>query len=203
MEVLQKRPTILALAAVAWFTWGGLAAEPDANGKSLDGLPRITPEDVELRLADAPSISARTPFPPFLAPQDFGFPGGIAVPEDDEPEVEEEPEVIEKPPEPRIHLEQLPEFVLRLDSIMAFGAAGGHARINGHTVGIGDVIANCDPEAPPTLVDLDGLSATIRHRGATHVLHLDTASRLVVGGETIRHVLPPLDPSADETEGGP
>lgn len=199
MEALQKRPTLLALAAVVWFIWGGLASEPDAKGKSLDGLPRVTPEDVQVRPLDAPPVVVRNPFPPFMAPDDGGF-GAAGLELESEPtEADDEPEVVE-PPEPRIVIERRPDFVLRLDSIMALGADGGHARINGYSVGVGDPIPGCDDEAPPALVALEGLSATIRHRDALHQLHLDDAPVLALGGETIRHVLPPL-PAAAEADG--
>lgn len=200
LDLLRSHPTALSLGVVGWLTWQALSGGPGKAKAGEEGvLPVVRPEMVATRPREAPLVTVRNPFPA-LAIDDLFV----------RPEVPEEvggADGEEKPPEPVVVIERRPAFELVLDALFAFGPGGGHARINGRDVHPGEPIPGCDPESPPVLLDLGGLSARVEHRGQQYDLHLDLRPRLSLGGETIRHELPPdqvdaLPPGAESVPVG-
>lgn len=200
LDLLRSHPTTLALGVVGWLTYQALTGTVEkAKAGEAGELPVVTAEAVALRPLDGPVAEVRNPFPALATDGLFtravdpvaSGTGG----KDGKPGAEGE----DLPPEPVIVIERRPAFELRLDSIFAFGADGGHARINGQDVHLGQSIGGCDPESPPVLLELGGLSARVEHRGQEYDLHLDLMPRLSLGGEVIRHELPAVAPGDEST----
>lgn len=206
IDGLRSHPTTLAMLVVCWFTWQGLTAE-GAKVKAGTGdepLPVVEPLAVEQRPEDAPDVKVRNPFPDLVLDDEFPQ---LLLPDEKRDKQKVDEEGAEEEEAPLFTIEHRPAFELRLDSLFSLGDQGGHARINGRDVNVGEPIGGCDPEAPPVLTQVTGLSARIEHRGQEYELHLDLVPLLSLGGEVIRHELSvpvdadaPLDTAADPPE---
>jgi hypothetical protein len=67
----------------------------------------------------------------------------------------------------------IPEFSLALESMLAFGGGNGRARISGQDVLVGEELYGFDPVSPPRLLEVQGLTVVVEHRGEEVVLDLD------------------------------
>jgi hypothetical protein len=67
----------------------------------------------------------------------------------------------------------IPEFSLTLESMVAFGGGNGRARISGQDVLKGEELYGFDPVSPPRLLEVQGLSVVVEHRGEEVALDLD------------------------------
>jgi len=207
IDGLRSHPTTLAVLVVCWFTWQGLTAEGQKvkAGTGDEPLPFVEPSAVEQRPKDAPDVKVRNPFPGLVLGDEYPqplLPGEKSDKQNAEGEGDDAEEDV-----PLFTIEHRPAFELRLDSLFSLGGQGGHARINGKDVNVGEPIGGCDPEDPPVLTQVSGLSARIEHRGQEYELHLDLLPLLSLGGEVIRHELPvpteadgPLDSAVDQPE---
>jgi len=180
---LEKYGALLAGALFAWSGWSGLEEDGGAPPEERPRLPAILVADAETREDASSPVPTADPFQADWAP--YGpepEPVQAAAPpavEDDPP-----PEPVAVDPAPRA-APAVSSFTLRLDSVVGGGAAGGVARLNGHTVAVGEAVPGLDGEAPPVLVRVDGAAVELEHRGRTLRLHIIDRPVLVVthGGD--------------------